>query len=71
MVGTFVVPVAIFSNFMRVLTLILVTYYFGEAAGQGFIHDFAGLTVFMIALLLIFGLDGLFSGIRDRQKAKA
>ncbi len=70
-VATLVIPVAIFSNFMRVVTLILVTYYFGEAAGQGFIHDFAGLTVFMIALLLIFGLDALFSGIRDRRKAKA
>jgi exosortase len=70
-VAALVIPVAIFSNFMRVVTLILVTYYFGEAAGQGFIHDFAGLTVFMVALLLIFGLDALFSGIRDRRKAKA
>jgi exosortase len=70
-VAALVVPVAIFSNFMRVLTLILVTYYFGEAAGQGFIHDFAGLTVFMIALLLIFGLDALFTRIREQRKAKA
>jgi len=70
-VAALVVPIAIFSNFMRVVILILVTYYFGEAAGQGFIHDFAGLTVFMVALLLIFGLDALFSGIRDRGKAKA
>jgi exosortase len=70
-VAALVVPVAIFSNFVRVLTLILVTYYFGEAAGQGFIHDFAGLTVFMVALLLIFGLDALFARIRERRKAKA
>jgi exosortase len=69
-VAALVVPVAIFSNFIRVLTLILVTYYFGEAAGQGFIHDFAGLTVFMVALLTIFGADALITGLRQRRKAK-
>src|SRR5438045_5052544 len=58
-VAVLVIPVAIFSNFVRVLTLILVTYYLGEAAGQGFIHDFAGLTVFLVALLTIFGADAL------------
>ena len=68
-VAALVVPVAIFSNFIRVLTLILVTYYFGEAAGQGFIHDFAGLTVFMVALLTIFGADALITRLRHRRKA--
>jgi exosortase len=70
-VAALVVPVAIFSNFIRVLTLILVTYYFGEAAGQGFIHDFAGLTVFLVALLTIFGADALFTGFREGRRAKA
>jgi exosortase len=70
-VAALVVPVAIFSNFVRVVTLILVTYYFGEAAGQGFIHDFAGLTVFLVALLTIFGMDALFSGFRERRRATA
>ena len=37
------IPVAMFSNFVRVIVLVLVTYYFGEAAAQGFVHDFAGL----------------------------
>ncbi len=70
-VAALVIPVAVFSNFIRVVTLILVTYYFGEAAGQGFIHDFAGLTVFLIALLTIFGVDALFSSFRERRRAKA
>lgn len=70
-VAALVIPVAVFSNFVRVVTLILVTYYFGEAAGQGFIHDFAGLTVFLVALLTIFGVDALFSGFRERRRAKA
>jgi exosortase len=70
-VAALVVPVAIFSNFIRVVTLILVTYYFGEAAGQGFLHDFAGLTMFLVALLAIFGLDALFTSLRERKEASS
>jgi len=70
-VAALVIPVAVFSNLVRVLTLILVTYYLGEAAGQGFIHDFAGLTVFLVALLTIFGADALFTSFRERRRAKA
>ena len=69
-VSLFILPVAIFSNFVRVLILILVTYHFGEAAGQGFIHDFAGLTVFAIALVTIFAIDALASNIRERRRNK-
>jgi exosortase len=56
-----VIPVAVFSNFMRVLILILITYYGGEAAAQGFLHDFAGLTMFSVALVTIFLLDSFFT----------
>lgn len=52
-----VIPVAMFANFVRVLILILVTYYLGEAAAQGFLHDLAGLTVFAVALFTIFAID--------------
>ncbi len=66
-VGALIVPVAVFSNFVRVLALILITYYFGEAAAQGFMHDFAGLTLFVVALLTIFGVDALFNRLRSRK----
>jgi exosortase len=52
-----VVPVAIFANLVRVLILILLTYHAGEASAQGFFHDFAGLTLFVTALLTIMALD--------------
>ena len=64
------IPVAIISNFVRVAALVLITYYFGDAAAQGFLHDFAGLVMFAVALLTIFAIDQaaapLFS---DRRKA--
>lgn len=52
-----IVPVAIFANFVRVLILILLTYHSGEAAAQGFLHNFAGITMFVTALLTIFAID--------------
>ena len=59
-------PVAVFANFVRVCLLILVTYYFGEAAAQGFVHNFAGLIMFAVALVTIFGIDQLGSRLRSR-----
>ncbi len=61
-----ILPVAIFANFVRVLILILITYYFGEAAAQGFMHNFAGLVMFTAALLTIFGIDALAAPLRHR-----
>jgi exosortase len=70
-VAALILPVAIFSNFIRVVILVLVTYYFGESAGQGFLHDFAGLIVFVVALMAIFGVDALFTRLRAKREAAA
>ena len=56
-----ILPIAIFANFVRVLILILLTYYAGEAVAQGFLHNFAGLTMFVTALLTIFAIDSFAS----------
>lgn len=55
----FILPVALFSNLIRVLMLILLTYHFGEATAQGFLHDFAGIFMFAIALAGMYVLDEL------------
>jgi exosortase len=52
-----IIPIAIFANFVRVIILIMLTYYAGEAAAQGFLHNFAGLAMFMIAIVTIFLID--------------
>ncbi len=54
-----VVPISFAANVLRVLVLVLITYHFGDAAGQGFIHGFAGLLLMLAALLLIMAADGL------------
>lgn len=66
--GATVIPIAVFANFVRVLVLILVTYYFGDAAAQGFLHDLAGLLLFGVSLLTIFAIDTAFSPLFRRYK---
>jgi exosortase B len=53
------VPAAFLANVVRVTTLVLVTYHFGDAAGQGFMHRFAGIVLFVVALGLLMGLNRL------------
>lgn len=60
------IPVAVISNFVRVLLLVLITYHMGDAAAQGFLHDFAGLLMFAVALFTIFGFDMLVTPIVAR-----
>lgn len=59
-------PVAVAANLIRVLMLLLITYYYGEAAGQGFFHEFAGMLMFLIALVGIFVVDELARPIERR-----
>jgi len=64
------IPVAIVSNFVRVIVLVLITYYLGDAAAQGFLHDFAGLLMFAVALLTIFGVDKLADPLFAERKTR-
>jgi len=58
-----VIPIAIAANVLRVLALVLIAYHFGDEAAQGAVHTAAGLLVFIVAFLLLTGLDSLF-GLR-------
>lgn len=52
-------PIALLANFIRVLALMLITYHFGDAIGQGFWHETAGILLFVTAFAGIYGLDSL------------
>jgi exosortase len=67
-----IVPVAILANVLRIVTLILLTYHFGDAVGQGFLHVTAGLFLFAVALVLMFAIDNVASRLlRVRSGAPA
>ena len=63
-----IVPIAFIANIVRVMILVLVTFHFGDEAGQGFVHDFAGLVLFVVALLLIFAVDAVLA-VAMRQRS--
>lgn len=68
-----IVPISFTANVIRVMALSLITYHFGNEAGQGFLHGFAGMVLFLSALLLIISTDTLlqfFEGLRKRSRTQ-
>lgn len=63
-----IIPISFTANVIRVMVLTLVTYYFGDEAGQGFVHGFASIVLFIVALTLIMGVDSLLQyGVKLRR----
>jgi exosortase B len=54
-----IVPITVLANFLRVVALVLATYYLGADAVEGLFHDFTGILLFVAAIILFFVLDGV------------
>jgi exosortase B len=59
LLAAFAIPVSFAANVIRVMLLVVVTYHFGDEVGQGFVHNFAGIVLFAVALALMGALDTL------------
>ncbi len=64
-----VIPIAVVANIIRVAVLVLLTYFFGDAMAQGFLHMAAGLLLFVTALTLVFLVDNVLSRILLKGRA--
>ena len=64
---SFAIPIAIVANIMRIMTLVLLTYFYGDQVAQGFLHYTAGFFLFALSLVLVFSLDRLFSFIAAKM----
>jgi exosortase len=64
-----ILPIAFVANVIRVLVLILVTYHFGDEAGQGYLHGAAGIVLLIAALTALLALDGVLARIIKRRAA--
>ena len=62
-----IVPISFTANVIRVIVLTLITYHYGDAAGQGFLHGFAGMVLFISALILILGVDAALQYVVKSQ----
>ncbi len=70
LMAVLVVPVAFLANVVRVVILVLVTYHFGDDVGQGFVHGFAGMLLFAVALLFIMTLDRIVGLVLPQRWAQ-
>jgi exosortase B len=70
-IALLIVPISFTANVIRVCVLTLITYYFGDAAGQGFLHGFAGMVLFISALTLILALDSFLQWLIKRRQLQA
>lgn len=66
-----VIPIAFVANVIRVMILVLVTFHFGDEAGQGFVHDFAGMVLFMAGLVLMLITDKILNVFFPHQRKGA
>jgi exosortase len=62
-----IIPFALIGNCIRVMAVCLITYYWGKNAGEGFLHTFSGLVVFLIVILGMFILE---NGLMEFTKKK-
>ncbi len=63
-----ILPIAFLTNIVRVIALVLVTYYQGDAAGAS-IHDIAAAMEFIVALMLLMVFDGLLIKLVFRKRS--
>ena len=63
----FIVPIAIVGNILRVVTLVLLTNFFGDEVAQGFLHAAAGLFLFAVDLILVFAVDSVLARILPKS----
>lgn len=61
-----IVPISFAANVTRVIILSLLTYYLGDEVGQGFLHEFSGMALFLTALFLIISTDTALRALSRR-----
>jgi len=56
------IPIAVIANISRLVITALMASRMGSAAAQGFLHEFSGIVVFILGLILLLAVRKFFSG---------
>ena len=64
-----IIAMAILANFVRIIVLIMITYYLGVHAAEGFLHQTAGLLMFTVAIGGVILVDRLATPLLERLEA--
>jgi exosortase len=66
LISALTLPIAIFANIVRIMVLILLTYYAGNDVAQGYLHFTAGIMLFAIAIVCVFSIDRVLAHWRPK-----
>lgn len=66
-----ILPIAFVANVVRVQVLVLITYHFGNEAGQGYLHGSAGIVLLLVSLVALFILDFVLARVIRPRSAWA
>jgi exosortase len=69
--AVFMVPIAIVTNAIRIMGAGILAHRFGPAAAEGFLHEFSGWAIFLLALVLLFGSHWILRHIGERRRKAA
>jgi len=64
-----IIPLALFGNLVRVITLCLLTYHKGEEVAQGFFHYFSGGVIFVIMIIGLLVIEFVMEKLEDKQRS--
>ncbi|UYY79032.1 exosortase V [Sphingomonas sp. R1] len=67
-IAALVIPVAVITNILRIVILVLITYHMGDEAAQSFLHVSTGMVMFVVALLCIFAIDWVVEQLFTRRR---
>jgi len=65
-----IIPISFTANVIRVIALALITYYWGLSAGEGFMHGFAGMVLFLAGLIMMLGADSMLRLVSRKYYGK-
>ena len=54
-----IIPITIAANFIRVISAGLIAYYGGPDMLEGIVHDLTGISLFVVAVVLLFLFDAI------------
>ncbi len=64
------IPIAVLTNAGRVTAIGVLTYYYGKKATESFWHDLSGWLVYVVALLILFGINKFLKFISGKFATK-
>ncbi|HVQ40340.1 MAG TPA: archaeosortase/exosortase family protein, partial [Pyrinomonadaceae bacterium] len=58
------IPIAIFTNALRVSGTGVLAHYYGTKVADGFFHSFSGWVVYVVAFLMLFGVGWILDRLK-------